>query len=93
MFPGDTYYMNRHIVYMDESPERRFKEERKEEVKYFKGEVLLRKKDVSFEMMLPSKINLEIKNKEVYSELFPTAFFFIFSLTLVFLKRRFKLIR
>ena len=57
--------MNRHIVYMDESHERRFKEERKEEVKYFKGEVLLRKKDVSFEMMLPSKINLSASRLDV----------------------------
>tara|TARA_B000000557_G_C20686853_1_gene405590 strand:- start:301 stop:537 length:237 start_codon:yes stop_codon:yes gene_type:complete len=78
---------------MDESHERRFKEERKEEVKYFKGEVLLRKKDVSFEMMLPSKINLEIKNKEVCSELFPTSLFFVCSLILVVLKRRFNLIK
>ena len=93
MFPGDDHYMNRHIVYMDESHERRFKEERKEEVKYFKGEVLLRKKDISFEMMLPAKINLEVKNKEVCSELFPTSIFFVCSLILVVLKRRFKLIK
>ena len=85
--------MNRHIVYMDESHERRFKEERKEEVKYFKGEVLLRKKDISFEMMLPAKINLEVKNKEVCSELFPTSIFFVCSLMLVILNRRFKLIK
>ena len=85
------------VIGVEESPERRFKEERKEEIKYSKGEVLLRDDEFSFSetklnpisiMMMPSqKEKPYLKSEDTLTDLFPASFLFVCGLIGVLFKK------
>ena len=102
---GDFYYLKdcdfstggRLVIGIEESPERRFKEERKEEVKYSKGEALLRDTEFSFSetklspisiIMMPTEESAPlVKRENTYDDLFPVSFIFFISCIGVLFKK------